>query len=116
RPLIEAMTSPPLLLRLQADSPISRNVMTMTRLARFNQLHFFKFFPPPRRRVNPTTSIPGAAQNVGDLKANLSAIAAYFDGAAGGVFASAAGGLCSGGATPASFNAWSSASRTSSVG
>jgi len=50
--LTVAMTSPPLLLRLQADSPINRNVLTMTRPARPKQLRFFKFFPPPQRRVN----------------------------------------------------------------
>src|ERR1700681_4887866 len=42
------MTSPPLPLRLQADSPINRNALTMTRPARAKQLRFFKFFPPPR--------------------------------------------------------------------
>src|ERR1019366_2089381 len=49
------MTSPPLLLRLQADSPINRNALTRTRPARRTQLRFFKS-PPPQRRVNPTTA------------------------------------------------------------
>src|ERR1019366_1029159 len=39
------MTSPPLLLRLQAESPINRNAPAITRPARPKQLRFFKFFP-----------------------------------------------------------------------
>src|ERR1700704_5245526 len=130
------MMSPPLLLRLQADSPINRNALTVTRPARPNQLRFFKFFPPPQRRVNPRKRLerrryksgicdwqfvigncdPAIAQFSNHKSQITNHEFPYFDGAAGGVFASAAAGLCSGGATPASFSAWSRASRTSSAG
>src|ERR1019366_2003997 len=39
------MTSPPLLLRLQAESPTNRNALAITRPARPKQSRFFKFFP-----------------------------------------------------------------------
>src|SRR5664279_1158819 len=102
------MTSPPLLLRLQAASPITspvkRDALTMTTPARPKQLRFFKLFPPPRRRVNPTT-LAGDLPRMQALPYPIQkTMIAHFDGTTGGVFPSGVAGLCSGGVAPASFN------------